>query len=76
MGEMSEDQNFDHATDAHDGTPQAASQPMSKQTALYYTELTGGQLTAFLHAEGNWYLYAPKPVEVIVPPKKQGASQR
>jgi hypothetical protein len=76
MGEMSDGQKFDHAGDGNDGSPQPASQPMSKETALFYAELTKGQLTAFLHADGNWYLYAPKPVEVFVVPKKQNGPWR
>jgi hypothetical protein len=72
---MSNDQRVDHPADVPDGSPQPASQPMSRETALYYTELTKGQLTAFLHADGNWYLYAPKPVDVIVQPKKATAKR-
>ncbi len=48
----------------HDGTPQPQSQPMTKETAMWYVQHTQGQLQAFLHADGNWYLYAPKPIEV------------
>lgn len=35
-----------------------ASAAMSEQTARWYEEFTRGQLRAFLHADGCWYLVA------------------
>jgi hypothetical protein len=52
-----------------DGRPVPGSQPMSKQTAEWYVAQTNGALQAFLHEDGNWYLYAPKPVPVGLEPK-------
>jgi len=36
---------------------------MDKLTADFYVAYTGGQLQAFLHDDGNWYLYAPRPAD-------------
>jgi hypothetical protein len=75
MDEMSDDdQTPQRGRDRDGGTPQPASQPMSRETALFYTELTQGQLTAFLHADGNWYLYAPVPVNAGVRTGTQGVA--
>ncbi|HKD97982.1 MAG TPA: hypothetical protein VKB69_10315 [Micromonosporaceae bacterium] len=46
-----------------DRSPQPGSQPMDKLTADFYVAYTGGQLQAFLHDDGNWYLYAPRPAD-------------
>ncbi len=37
---------------------QPASQAMTEQTARYYEAHTSGQLVAFRHSDGNWYLHA------------------
>lgn len=58
-------------SDDDDGRPQPGSQPMSKETADWYVQYTGGQLQAFLHKDGCWYLYAPKPPLVLVEPRGQ-----
>ena len=43
-----------------DGTPQPASHAMDKASADFYVAYTGGQLLAYRHADGEWYLYAPR----------------
>jgi hypothetical protein len=68
---MSTDDSSD--TDAlHDAAHQPASQPMSEDTARFYAELTHGQLTAFQHPDGNWYLSAPQPPDASVEPGGSG----
>lgn len=47
---------------AADGRSVSSSDAMSQETAEWYVEQTNGQLVAFLHLDGNWYLYAPEPV--------------
>ncbi len=47
---------------------QPASQAMTEQTARFYQARTAGQLIAFRHSGGNWYLSAPTPpVPATVP---------
>ncbi len=47
---------------------QPASQALSEQTARFYQARTSGQLVAFRHSDGNWYLHAPTPpVPSMVP---------
>jgi hypothetical protein len=71
MGEMSNENTTDPPV-ACDRAPQPASQPMSEATARFYTELTHGQLTAFQHPDGNWYLSAPQPPDASVEPGGSG----
>ncbi len=40
---------------------QPASQAMSEQTARFYQARTRGQLVAFRHSNGNWYLHVAPP---------------
>ncbi len=44
---------------------QPASQAMSEQTARSYEAYTSGQLVAFRHSDGSWYLYASTPPAVV-----------
>ncbi len=38
---------------------QPASQAVDEQTARFYQARTRGQLVAFRHSDGNWYLGVP-----------------
>ncbi len=44
---------------------QPASQAVSEQTARYYQARTWGQIVAFRHSNGNWYLHAPTPPAML-----------
>ncbi len=51
---------------------QPASQAMSEQTARDYQARTGGQLVAFCHSDGNWYLGVPIPPAAATVPVASG----
>jgi predicted NAD/FAD-dependent oxidoreductase len=46
-------------TDDGQHLPQPASQPLTRELAERYTQLTDGQLTALHHPNGHWYLHTP-----------------
>jgi hypothetical protein len=56
---------MDEVTDlvaaARDGKAQPCSGPMTREVADWYVQYTCGQLQAFLHEDGNRYLYASSP---------------